>query len=235
MRLVTSAAVVVGLVVVGRAIGCGSAAPQQPSVGPGADGGVSGGADGGVSSGSDAGTSSSVTLQVVLDPGHASSALVTSKGGAVTATGTDGTKYTLVVPAGALFGEETVTMTPLASATGLPLSGGLIGAVHLAPEGLQFQEIAVLTIEPAVALQGKKIHAFGYEGTGTDFHLQPVRTNGTALTVGIMHFSGEGLGEGTVSPYTGPTRSHEFVALVRLADLEDLGRVPTADELASVF
>jgi hypothetical protein len=65
-----------------------------------------------------------VNLTVSTDSAHAASGTITAdSGGTITATGTDGTVFTLTVPANALLTDEAVTMTPISSAADF-LHGG---------------------------------------------------------------------------------------------------------------
>src|SRR5690348_14436311 len=59
-------------------------------------------------------------------------------GGSLSATGGDGTVYTLTVPDKALLSAQEISMTPLAAMDALPLGGGLAAGVQLEPEGLRF-------------------------------------------------------------------------------------------------
>ena len=70
-----------------------------------------------------------VDIKVVADNKLASTAVIGSAGGVVTAKGADGTVFTLTFPKGAVGGSEMITLTPVSSADGLPFSGGLAGAV----------------------------------------------------------------------------------------------------------
>ena len=76
--------------------------------------------------------------------------MVSAEGGQITATAADGTRFTLVVPPQALLSEVEIKMTPVAQVGLFPLSGDLVAAVQLEPEGLLLWEPASLTIEPAV-------------------------------------------------------------------------------------
>lgn len=70
------------------------------------------------------------------------------EGGTMEVTGANGVKYTLTVPPGAVAFSMPFGLTPVASIDGLPLSGGLIGAVRIEPEGIEFTQPLVLDITP---------------------------------------------------------------------------------------
>ena len=101
--------------------------------------------------------------------------------GQSTATAADGTTYELVIAPEALDFDETISMTPVSAADGLPLSGGLAGAVTLEPVGIIFYEPATLIITPATPLSGELALGFAYDGAGEEFHLQPL-VGGTSTT-----------------------------------------------------
>ena len=118
--------------------------------------------------------------------------------GTLTATGADGTVYTLTIPDGALFSDEEITMTPVSTIGDLPLSQGLMGAVELEPHGLVLQKAATLTIDPpgadpALASQSAFM---AHDEEGSDFHLYPVADTPVA-TLKLLHFSTAGVGLGT--------------------------------------
>ena len=118
----------------------------------------------------------------------------------MTTTGADGTQYALTIPAGALFSDEEITMTPIASIGGLPLSQGLMGAVELEPHGLVLNKAATLTIDPPGAdpAVGAQSAFMAHDETGSDFHLFPVGKEQTA-TLRLLHFSTAGVGLGTAA------------------------------------
>ena len=112
-----------------------------------------------------------VKVSVRTDDSKAVSAVIPIEGGDISATATDGTKFNLKVPAGALAGNEKITLVPVSSIAGLPLSGGLSAAVQLQPEGLLLLTPATLTIEPATPVPENELTAFGYRGDGDDLSL----------------------------------------------------------------
>lgn len=122
----------------------------------------------------------------------------------ITATGADGTTYTLDIPAQALVAPEEITMTPLLSVGGLPLSGGLTAAVELQPHGLVLMKPATLTIDsPSLGPVGQQT-PFYFHGGGEDFHLYPPLPPEAGDAAGvvrlpILHFSTPGVGLGTAA------------------------------------
>jgi hypothetical protein len=127
---------------------------------------------------------------------HAAEGSLGPAGGTLVATGGDGTKFTLTLPPDALLGDQTITLTPVSAVGGLPLSGGLVGAVQITPHGLMLQKPATLTIEPAAAGAVEAQTGFLYHQGGADFHLYPLDRSG-GLTMWLTHFSTPGVGLGT--------------------------------------
>ncbi|MDH3685816.1 MAG: Ig-like domain-containing protein [Myxococcales bacterium] len=115
-------------------------------------------------------------------------------GGSVSATGADGTLYTLVLPEGALAIETEIAITPVAAIADLPV-GTLAGAAQFEPEGLLLFGVATLTIEPPGGVEvpdGQVVAGFDYTRAGDDFGLGLVSEDGASITVPVLHFSGAG-------------------------------------------
>jgi hypothetical protein len=140
-----------------------------------------------------------VDVTVRTDDKRASSAVVSSAGGSVSALGADGTKFTLTFPKGAIQGAEKITLTPVSTADGLPFSGGLTGAVQMAPEGLRLFAPAVLRIESpkTSAAKGFETVAFAYRENGKGLYLAPAEVKNGALSMEVWHFSGGGGAQAT--------------------------------------
>jgi hypothetical protein len=138
------------------------------------------------------------TIAPQRDTDTAVTTIVPVEGGVVEAVGPQGAVYTLEIPAGALLSEQEITMTPLAGAGDLPFSGGFEAGVDLAPDGLQLQAPATLTIEPPAPVAVESQIAFGYHGSGEELHLEmPEPTE--ALKLKVSHFSGYGMASGTAA------------------------------------
>jgi hypothetical protein len=134
----------------------------------------------------------------VLEPAQAASALVSSEtGGTLTATGANGTRYTLVLPPGGLVSDETITMTPVSSVGSSPL-GTLLGAVDLEPNGLQLVTPATLTIVPPGPVSRALVAGFDAAGGGQDFALHPLN-RGTGIVMSLWHFSTDGVADASAA------------------------------------
>lgn len=135
-----------------------------------------------------------VTLDLQLEGDRAVEALVTPEhGGRLVATASDGTRYRLRIPEGAVLGNVKVTMTPVGEVRGLPVAGGSLAAVRLEPDGLRLMEPAELTILTERAVPPAERIAFGYFGDGADAHLYPVEWGAERITMRLLHFSGYGV------------------------------------------
>jgi hypothetical protein len=142
-----------------------------------------------------------LNVQVKVDPKVSASAVISATGGTLSVQAADGTKSTLTFPEGALFEDTEVTLTPLTGVDGLPFSGGLVGGVQMAPEGLRLLKPATLAIESAktVAAAGYETVAFAYHQNGEGMYLNPSDIKGNVVTLEVWHFSGAGVAQGTAA------------------------------------
>ena len=136
-------------------------------------------------------------VQAVHDASRAVTVRIPTTGGTLSTTGADGSRFTLDIPKDALLSDRDVTLTPVSSIGGLPLSGGLSAAVHVEPEGLVLYDSATLTIEPAAAVPRGEAITFSYQGAGAEFFLQPPLPIAGAIRLPVLHFTGFGVGRGT--------------------------------------
>ena len=101
---------------------------------------------------------------------------VTFAGGTITVTASSGLVYVLEIPANAIDSAVSITMTPVKQFNHLPLSGGLVGAVELAPAGLQFRLPATLRIKTSPTVPaGQKLVAIHYGSGGEVVVAAPAR------------------------------------------------------------
>ena len=146
-----------------------------------------------------------IDLAVTLEAGNTATALIPAGGGELSATGADGTVYTLTIPDKALVGDTEIGMTPVASVTGLPTGGDVTFAVQLAPDGLHLDDFATLTITPAVALPIDQQIPFGYEAAGSGMFVALPVVHDPRIQLRILHFSGYGVTKGLLADL-GPVR-----------------------------
>ena len=127
-----------------------------------------------------------------LDRSHAATATIGPDGGELAAKGADKTSYRLAVPAGALAGEQSITLIPVKRFTGLPLSGPDEAGVRLLPDGLALHAPATLTITGAGKFGASTI---GF-GTGVEgFEASEPLGHGRSVQISIDHFSDHGASE----------------------------------------
>jgi hypothetical protein len=137
-------------------------------------------------------TGTAVIVTPALDTAHAVTMVIpAATGGTITATGADGSVFTLSVPAKALLSDEAITLTPLTGLSGLPVSGGLLAGVDLSPAGLELQQAATLTIAPATTVPADQQVGFGYHAVAgqQQFHFHPLALTST-ISLAVTHFSG---------------------------------------------
>ena len=138
-----------------------------------------------------------IDVGVALDTDKMVEALIPVDGGSITTTGSDGTVYTLDVPSDALNNETAIGMTPVGSLSGMPFGGTQTYAVQFSPEGLQLQNFAVLTIKPAVEIPADQQTFFSYLGNGKDLIFAWPVADSSELKINVLHFSGDGVTNGT--------------------------------------
>jgi hypothetical protein len=155
-----------------------------------------------------------LTVAPALDAKHAVTQLMSAaKGGTLTTTGADGSVFTLTFPANALASDEQITMTPLTSVAGLPVSGGLLAGVDLQPDGLRLTQAATLSIQPVISVACSQQIGFGYHATGQEFYFQPLGLS-KAITLSLEHFSAAGVGQGQAGSGGVPTDNEDRLSQV---------------------
>jgi hypothetical protein len=161
-----------------------------------------------------------LSVSPLLDDDQAVEVTLPEAGGVIQAE-SGGVRYTLTVPEGALLSEQDLRMTPVIEIGGLPMSGGLIGAVKFEPEGLRFSKPAVLHITVPAGFDPQQVTGFAYSGAGQEFHLYPARVDGDKIEIELWHFSGYGSGAATSGdldrqsqnpPTSAEARMHQQVA-----------------------
>jgi hypothetical protein len=134
-----------------------------------------------------------------LDTGRAANDSIGPAGGTISATGTDGVHYQLIIPPNALRVPTRITITPVRAIRTLPVSGGTLGAMDLQPSGLEFAVPVKLRITaPTTAPSGTHLVGFSFEAQGDSVTPAVVADSGSSATVLLSHFSGGGAAFGTV-------------------------------------
>ncbi len=135
-----------------------------------------------------------LNVTVELNEDETTSAVISPDGGELTLVGTDGSVYTLEVPAGALLADTEISMTTISSLEGGPVESNVYG-VQLEPSGLVFNELLTLTIQPAAEIPLEEQFMFKYEGNGEDLHHALVDPDSSEIKISLLDFSGGGVGK----------------------------------------
>lgn len=134
-----------------------------------------------------------LNLTLELDETESMSVEIGVDGGQISLTTSDGTSFTLTIPAEALLSTETITMTPISKVDGLDLESGSVAMVDLAPNGLHFLKPANLIIDLPADPNPEEIASFSTFADGMDFHLVPDKVVGNQVEMMISHFSSPGV------------------------------------------
>jgi len=137
-----------------------------------------------------------VTVTTTVDQSRAVSDRIGPEGGTLTASGADGSQFTLEIPADALVEEIEITMTPIESMEGLPLVGGLAAGVQLEPEGMSFYDFVTLTIEPALDIPVDQQIPIGSSGVDGAVYIPLIDPESTTVRLRLLHFSSGGVAKG---------------------------------------
>ena len=145
-------------------------------------------------------------LTVALDSSRKAGATISVAGGTLSATAADGSRFTLTVPKDALLADTPITLTPLASAGGLPSSIRFVAGVDLQPEGLRLYQAATLTIEPPAgqAIPVEREVTLASHANGRQAHRYPVQLSPRTPTFNLFHFSTYYAGDGIWIPEAAP-------------------------------
>jgi hypothetical protein len=141
--------------------------------------------------------SNPINLAVTLDTNDQAVGLIPLTGGQLQTTGPGGVVYTLQIPDGSLVQPTKISMTPVASLSGLPFGGGNSYAVQLAPEGLHLYQDAILTITPPQPIPVEQQVMFDYQGSGLGPGLSAPVQDSPEIKLRLIHFSGYGVTEGS--------------------------------------
>ncbi|MBW2507538.1 MAG: hypothetical protein JRE81_02810, partial [Deltaproteobacteria bacterium] len=152
------------------------------------------------------------------------------EGGVVTATGADGTEYSLSIPVDALIEDTEISLTPIVGIDDLPMSGGFVAGVHFEPSGLELFRTATLRVtQPsAPSLEDDEALAgFVYDGDGENLGLALAEVTANSFTVPVNHFSGGGGGAanpGELAAASVPGSASDFIAqLMSAVETQDSG------------
>lgn len=137
-------------------------------------------------------TGTPTTVRPSLDPARKTSAAIGPRGGALSLTDGKGNRFTLTIPAQAVLAAQTITMTAISSASGLP-GPGFVAGVQLEPDGLVLFTPATLKMELAGPVPDGVLPV-GWRGDRPGVYQNPTLPGTGPLTVFLSHFSGAGVG-----------------------------------------
>ena len=146
-----------------------------------------------------------INLTTTPDDSHQATAVIPVEGGTLTATGADGTTYTLDIPGDALLAETEISLTPVQSLEGLPFGEGTAFAVQMSPDGLSFNNFVTLTITPAQPIPLNEQILFDFEADGQTLGLALPVLDPSVIQIQLLHFSGAGVSKGLLAD-TEPVR-----------------------------
>lgn len=131
---------------------------------------------------------------VTLDGARAATATIGTEGGLIEASTASGGTIDLVVPAGALPADQTITVTPVIALDGVSAGAGLVAGVDFQPSGLHFAVPlrAILTLPPGAPAG---LVAIGWSGPDdrVEFPNWTRSSDGLTATIEVRHFSGTGV------------------------------------------
>lgn len=149
---------------------------------------------------------------VAVETSSARSATITSDGGSVAATGSNGVVYTLTLPEGAVVRDTKITLYPISSLKSLPGGEKSVAGVHFEPSGLKLRASAALTMQLPASINPVNIVGVAYTGNGDSLHLDMASAQGSTVTMSVQHFSGKVLGGrrvGDLLVHAGASRTTE--------------------------
>jgi hypothetical protein len=167
-----------------------------------------------------------------FDPSSAMQQVETSaeigpEGGTLSITTPDNITFELTFPPDALEESTFISLIPIETIDGLPFDGGLQGAVRIEPDGLMLDLPATLRITRADAEplpDGMVALAFGFDGSGQEFHLMPFEPAGqTSSYPGATHMASPS----AAPSYAGP------LAEIALQQLKEYGYVNATPKKAA--
>jgi hypothetical protein len=138
-------------------------------------------------------------LQIELDEAEAVTEEIPVEGGMVCADASSQASFCLTIPPGALLKAQQITITPLRSVANLPLALGFWCGVQIDPPTARLVRPATLQFRFEPPTGAGQLLGFGYEGLDQKFHLRPFWDHDGVIEMPIGHFSGFGVGGGTVA------------------------------------
>lgn len=141
-------------------------------------------------------------------------------------TNDSGLVFSLTAPTNSFFAPATLQMTEVSLISGLPLSGGLVGAVQLTPPGLALPYPLSLTVQLPGGVSTNQLVCFSASVSGADFHFLPYVMTDRSLTLEIpgAGIFGVGLASATdIASQANRAPAEPTAALDQILALADLG------------
>jgi hypothetical protein len=135
-----------------------------------------------------------LNVQTTLDATRKKSVDIGRAGGNLQLTDAAGNSFSLTIPPNALAGVQSITMTPVSSAAGLP-GNKFAAGVQLEPDGLILNVPATLAIQTKSAVPADSAVPIGWHGSGHGLYLNFVLPDVDTMTLSLSHFSGAGVGQ----------------------------------------
>lgn len=156
---------------------------------------------------------SPIDVRPTLDSAHKATSTIGRAGGKLQLSDAAGNTFTLTLPPNAINnGAQTITMTAIASAAGVP-GKGLVAGVQLDPDGLILAQPATLAIQTRAALPDTAV-PIGWHGAGHGLYLNLQQPDSAVAVLWINHFSSAGMADMSPADLT--------AALLRIGDQIDL-------------
>jgi hypothetical protein len=140
-----------------------------------------------------------INVTPTLDESSRVEGLISVEGGSLSATGSDGTVYTLDIPSDSLLVETLISLTPAQNLSGLPFGEGKTYSAQLEPEGLTFNNFVTLTIAPAEEIPLDQQILFDYEMDGQAVSMALPSLDPSVIQIHLLHFSGAGVTKGLLA------------------------------------
>jgi len=123
-----------------------------------------------------------------------SGAINSAQGGVITATGPEGTHFTLAYAPHAAQQGTQVTLTPITSLPGAP--GKLLGGVEITPQSVLFARDTYIVITPRVAPSVREREGLTFEASGHGRHAIPIVPQSAPIVMPVARGAGYALMSG---------------------------------------
>lgn len=137
------------------------------------------------------------SITPILDAGLKSTESIGPGGGSVIVTDANGVLYTLDFAPGTLAENVDISMTPVIDIPDLDFADRFVVGVQFEPEGIQFAQPPMLSIELPNDIAAGDLLGFGWEGPGEGVYARSINPVAGQIRIPMSHFSGAGIGVGS--------------------------------------